>query len=45
MDDVDRDFLAARGSRIVAIGTGYFISRILDLADVDTQRLFVPQGP
>lgn len=42
MDDIDRDFLAERGKRIVTIGTGYFISRILDLADVDTRRLFLP---
>ncbi|HEU5159223.1 MAG TPA: hypothetical protein VFU43_19660 [Streptosporangiaceae bacterium] len=37
---VDRAFLAARGRRLVALGTGYFIARVLDLVDADTERLF-----
>ena len=37
---VDRDFLTARGPRLVALGTGYFIGRVLDLVDADTDRLF-----
>lgn len=41
MDEIDRGFLSARGRRIVTIGTGYFIARVLNLADVDTRRLFV----
>jgi dihydrofolate synthase/folylpolyglutamate synthase len=40
--DVDREFLAARGPRLVALGTGYFIARILDLVGADTDRLFLP---
>ena len=39
---VGRDFLAARGRRLVALGTGYFIARVLDLVDADTERLFTP---
>jgi dihydrofolate synthase / folylpolyglutamate synthase len=42
---VDREFLPARGERLVAFGTGYFISRILDLIDADTDRLFTPPVP
>ncbi len=41
---VDHAFLAARGPRIVALGTVYFIARMLALADVDTERLFTPPG-
>jgi dihydrofolate synthase/folylpolyglutamate synthase len=39
---VDCDFLAARGLRLVALGTGYYIARVLDLVDADTDRLFIP---
>ncbi|HEX6467473.1 MAG TPA: hypothetical protein VF069_00135 [Streptosporangiaceae bacterium] len=38
---VDRDFLAARGQRLVALGTGYFIAHILDVVDADTERTFI----
>lgn len=44
VEDVDKKFLAKRGRHIVAIGTGYFISRVLNLIDADTQRLFLPTG-
>jgi dihydrofolate synthase / folylpolyglutamate synthase len=41
---IDRDFLAARGRRLVALGTGYFIACVLDLVDADTERLFASPG-
>jgi dihydrofolate synthase/folylpolyglutamate synthase len=41
-DEVDRAFLAARGRRLVALGTGYFIARVLDVVDADTERIFIP---
>lgn len=44
IDDVGRSFLEKHGTRIVTIGTGYFITRILNLADVDTSRLFTRGG-
>jgi dihydrofolate synthase / folylpolyglutamate synthase len=43
-DNVDRGFLADRGERIVALGTGYFIARMLDLAEADTEQLFHVPG-
>jgi dihydrofolate synthase / folylpolyglutamate synthase len=42
---VDRDFLAARGRRLVALGTGYFIARVLDLVNAETERFFTPPTP
>jgi dihydrofolate synthase / folylpolyglutamate synthase len=42
IDHVDREFLVAHGPRIAAIGTGYFIARMLNLAEADTERLFTP---
>jgi dihydrofolate synthase/folylpolyglutamate synthase len=45
VDLVDRGFLAARGRRLVALGTGYFVGRVLDLVDADTDRLFIPPAP
>jgi dihydrofolate synthase/folylpolyglutamate synthase len=41
-DELTRDMLAAFGQRVVALGTVYFIGRILDLVDADTDRLFTP---
>ncbi|MGH3391503.1 MAG: hypothetical protein ACRDOO_21755 [Actinomadura sp.] len=42
VERVGRGFLTARGERLVALGTGYFIGRILDLVGADTDRLFTP---
>jgi folylpolyglutamate synthase/dihydropteroate synthase len=44
IDQMDRHFLAARGGRLVALGTGYFIARVLDLVDADTEQIFIPPG-
>ncbi|HEY2578945.1 MAG TPA: hypothetical protein VGI74_21780 [Streptosporangiaceae bacterium] len=40
MKNVDHDFLTSLGRHIVALGTGYFIARMLDLAEASTERLF-----
>jgi dihydrofolate synthase/folylpolyglutamate synthase len=40
---VDREFLTARGRRLVALGTGYFIGHLLNLVDADTERLFTTE--
>lgn len=40
MDKVDREFLVAHGPRIAALGTGYFIARMLELVDANTETLF-----
>ncbi|MFI0357627.1 hypothetical protein [Actinomadura sp. 9N407] len=34
--------VAALGGRVVALGTVYFVGRILELVDADTERLFRP---
>ena len=41
---LDRAFLAARGRKLVALGTGYFIARILALVDAGTDQIFTPPG-
>jgi dihydrofolate synthase/folylpolyglutamate synthase len=42
---IDRAFVAARGPRIVAVGTAYFIGHMLEVADVDTRCLFTVPAP
>ncbi len=37
-----REFVAGLGRRVMALGTVYFIGRILDLVDADMQSLFSP---
>ncbi len=45
IEKVDAQFLAACGERIAVLGTAYFIARMLDVAEVDTECLFVaPRG-
>jgi dihydrofolate synthase/folylpolyglutamate synthase len=44
IDQVDRKFLSALGQRLVALGTGYFIARVLDLVEADTEQIFTPPG-
>jgi dihydrofolate synthase/folylpolyglutamate synthase len=38
--DLSRRHLASLGERVLALGTVYFIGRLLDLADADTERLW-----
>ena len=40
--DVTAAALAARGGRLLALGTVYFTGRVLDAIDADTERLFTP---
>jgi dihydrofolate synthase/folylpolyglutamate synthase len=40
--EINVRFLQDRGRRIAVLGTGYFVARMLALADVDTERLFTP---
>lgn len=41
--DLTAAALAARGDRLLALGTVYFTGRVLDAVDADTERLFVPR--
>ena len=41
-DDLTADMLSGFGQRVVAVGTVYFIGRILDLVEADTERTFTP---
>ncbi|MGE5292498.1 MAG: hypothetical protein ACM3ML_35975 [Micromonosporaceae bacterium] len=41
--DLTRELVAGLGGRVIALGTVYFAGMILDLADADTQRLFLAQ--
>jgi dihydrofolate synthase/folylpolyglutamate synthase len=38
--DLTADILTGFGQRIVALGTVYFIGRVLDLVEADTERIF-----
>ncbi|GAB3965814.1 hypothetical protein GCM10029978_029460 [Actinoallomurus acanthiterrae] len=38
--ELSRRHLADLGRRVLALGTVYFVGRLLDLADADTERLF-----
>ncbi|MFF5260293.1 hypothetical protein ACFY4C_15205 [Actinomadura viridis] len=42
--DLTPALLAGLGDRVVALGTVYFIGRLLDLVEADTERLFAPSG-
>jgi dihydrofolate synthase / folylpolyglutamate synthase len=39
--DLTRELVAGLGGRVMALGTVYFAGRVLDLADADTERLFI----
>jgi dihydrofolate synthase/folylpolyglutamate synthase len=39
-EDLTRGTLTAAGRRVVTLGTVYFVGRVLDLLDADTERLF-----
>jgi dihydrofolate synthase/folylpolyglutamate synthase len=41
-DDLSIEIISGFGRRVVAVGTVYFIGRVLDLAEADTDRTFVP---
>lgn len=41
-EDLTAAALTSRGDRLLAVGTVYFTSRVLDAIDADTERLFVP---
>jgi dihydrofolate synthase / folylpolyglutamate synthase len=41
-DDLSTDIVSGLGWRIVAVGTIYFIGRVLDLVEAETDRTFVP---
>ncbi len=44
-DDLTRDMLADLGPRLVVVGTVYFVGRVLDLVQADTECLFTsPDG-
>jgi dihydrofolate synthase / folylpolyglutamate synthase len=38
--ELSREHLASLGERVLALGTVYFIGRLLDLTDADTERLW-----
>lgn len=40
--DLTAAALAARGDRLLALGTVYFTGRVLDAVDAETERLFTP---
>jgi hypothetical protein len=44
MEAIDIRAISSSGKRVVALGTGYFIAKMLSLAAVDTSRLFIPLG-
>jgi dihydrofolate synthase/folylpolyglutamate synthase len=41
-DDLNTEVISGFGRRVVAVGTVYFIGRVLDLVDADTDQTFVP---
>jgi dihydrofolate synthase/folylpolyglutamate synthase len=41
-DDLNTEVISGFGQRVVAVGTVYFIGRVLDLVEAATDRTFVP---